>query len=119
MAWNSQKDFEGASVVDLGLQFRVGIYPGPLLEEETFQKEKRGIGCIAFVTFSDWVITYQYRIDAGPIDSGIDFLHSFDGKVMFERVGKHEVDKGGVGIDFFEAHSSSRLIYLQESWHKN
>ena len=55
---DSQKVLEGSPVVDLGLQFRIGIYSEPLLEEETFQKKKkRGIGCIAFVTFADRVIS--------------------------------------------------------------
>jgi hypothetical protein len=116
---DSQEVLEGAPVVDLGLQFRIGIYSEPLLEEETFQKKKRGIGCIAFVTFADRVISYQNRIDASPIDSGIDLFHSFDSAVMFERIGKSEVDKGEVGIDFFEAHGSSKQQDLKELWQKN
>lgn len=74
---------------------------------------------ISFVTFANRVISYQDRIDASPIDSGIDLFHSFDSAVMFERIGKSEVDKGEVGIDIFEAHSSSKQQELKELWQKN
>jgi hypothetical protein len=50
---DSQKVLEGSPVVDLDLQFRIGIYSEPLMEEETFQKENSGIGCVAFGTFTD------------------------------------------------------------------
>ena len=54
-----------------------------------------------------------------PINYGIGLLHSFDGAVTIEGVEKSDVGKGKVGIDFFEAHSSSRLIDLKELWQKN
>jgi hypothetical protein len=115
---DTQKLLKGDPVVDLSFQFRVGVDMEPLLEEETFHKEQRGIGIIAFATFSDGVISYKDAIDVGPIDSGIDLLHSFDGAVTIEGVEKRDVGKGEVGIDFFEAHNSSRLIDLRELWQK-
>jgi hypothetical protein len=59
----------------------------------------RWIRCIILVTFADGVISYRNRIGVSPIDSGIDLFHSFDGAVMFKRIGKCEVDNGEVDID--------------------
>lgn len=113
-----QKFLKRYSVVDLGFQFRIGVKTEPLLEE-TFQKEERRIGLIAFVAVTDGVISHKDTINTGPIDSGIDLLHSFDGTVTIEGVEKSDVGKGEVGIGFFEAHSSSRRIDLKELWQKN
>jgi len=116
---HSQKLFEGDSVVDLGLQLRVRVNTKPFLEEETFQKEQRRIGFISFVTFADGIISDKDAVNAGPIDNGIDLLHSLDGAVAIKRVKKSDVSRGEIGIDFLEAHSSSRRVYLQELWRKN
>jgi hypothetical protein len=115
---DSQEFLKRYSIVDLGFQFRIGVDVEPLLEKQTFQEEKRGIGVISFVAFADGVISDQDAIDARPIDNGIDFLHSFDRAITFERVEKSDVGKGEVGIDFFEAHSSSIVMDLKEQWHK-
>ena len=70
------------------------------------------------VAFTDGVISHKDTINAGPIDNGIDLLHSYDGAVTFDGVEKCDVGKGEVGFHFFEAHSSSRLIDLQDLWQK-
>lgn len=116
---DAEKLLKGDSVVDLGFQFRVGVNTEPLLEEETFQKEQRRIDFISFVTLPVGVISDQDAIDTRPIDNGIDFLHSFDREVTFERIDKSDVGKGKVGIDFFEAHSSSKTVNGQKLWQKN
>ena len=115
---NSQKLLEGYSIVDLGLQFRIGVKAEPLLEKEAFQEQKRGIGFIPFAAFSDRIISDQYAVYSGPIDSGIDLFHSADGAVTIQRVEKGDVGKGEVRFHFLEAHSSSRCMNLKKLWQK-
>ena len=116
---HSEKLLKGDPVVDLGFQFGIGVNTEPFLEEETFQKKQRRIGFISFVTFPDGVISDKDAVNVGPIDSGIDLLHSFDGAVAIERVEKSDIGKGEVGIHFLEAHSSSMRMNLKEIWQKN
>ena len=115
---DSEKFLKRYPVVDLCFQFGVGVDAEPLLEEQTFQKQKRRIGLISFAAFSDGVISDQDAINARPIDNGIDLLHSYDGAVTFDGAEKCDVGKGKIGFHFLEAHSSSRLIDLQELWQK-
>jgi len=110
---------EGVSIVYLGFQFRIGIDAEPLLEEETFEQDKRRICFISFKTFTDRIVSKQDLLDGLPIDGGINFFHSFDGPIPFAGVKKCNVGKGQAGIDFLEAHSSSRLVNLKELWQKN
>jgi len=107
---DSQEFLKRYSVVDLGFQFGIGIDAEPLLEKETFEEEKRGIGFIPFVTFSDGIISHKDSINSGPIYDGIDLLHPVDGAIMLKGVEKGDIGKREVGIGFFEAHSSSGAI---------
>ena len=114
-----QESPEGVSIVYLGFQFGIGIDAEPLLEQETFEQDKRRICFISFKTFADGIVSEKDLFDGLPIDGGINFFHSFDGPIPFAGVKKSNVGKGRVGIDFFEAHSSSRLVDLKELWQKN
>ena len=42
-----QELFEGDAIIDLGFQFGIGIYLEPLLEQETFHKNKGRISVIS------------------------------------------------------------------------
>jgi hypothetical protein len=102
----------------LGLQLGIGFKVEPLLEGETFQKQKRGIGFIPFVAFSDRIVSDQDPVYSRPIDSGIDLFRTADGAVTIQRVEKSDVGKGKVGFHFFEAHRLSRWVNLKKLWQK-
>jgi hypothetical protein len=68
---DSQKFLKRYSVVDLCFQLRIGVDAEPLLEEQTFQKQKKRIGLISFATFSDGVISDQDAINADPIEMAL------------------------------------------------
>jgi hypothetical protein len=109
-----QELFEGDSVIDLGLQFRVGIDLKPVLKKKAFHKEKRGIGVVSFKAFTDGIVFHKQAFNSGPIDGGVDLFHSFNGPVLFHRVKKGYIGKGEVGFHIFEAHSSSKRFNLKE-----
>ena len=109
--------FEGDSVVDLSFQFGVGIDFKPLLEQEAFHKNQRGIGSIALGTFADGIVLHEQIIDAGLILNGLDLLHSFDGPVLFDRREEGKIGKGEIGFHLLEAHNSSESVYLKKLWH--
>jgi hypothetical protein len=110
---------EGVSIVYLGFQFGIGIDAEPLLEEETFEQDKRRIRFISFKAIADGIVSEKDLFDGLPIDGGINFFHSFDGPIPFAGVKKGNVGKGQGGFDFFEAHSSSMVVDLKELWQKN
>src|SRR5450756_1500611 len=106
--------FEGDSVVDLGFQFRIGIDLKPLLKKKTFHKNNRRIGVASFKALADRVVSQKQAFDSGPVHSGVDLLHSFDGPVLFHGVKKGDIGEGEVSFHLFEAHNSSKLFYLKE-----
>ena len=87
----TQKLFEGDPVVDLGFQLRIGVDAEPLLKQEAFHKKQRGIDLVAFRTFADGIISHDEVFNTGPIDDGVDLLHSFDGPVMFHGTKERNV----------------------------
>jgi hypothetical protein len=110
---------EGVTIVDLSFQLGIGIDTEPLLEQETFEQDKRRISFISFKTIADGIVFEKDLFDGLPIDGSINFFHSFDGSIAIAGVRKSNVGKSQIGIDFFEAHSSSRLVDLKELWQKN
>jgi hypothetical protein len=117
--WGSQECPEGFSVVDLSFQFGIGIDVVPLLKEEAFKQDKRMKGLIPFVTFSDGIVYEKDHFYGLPIDSGANIFHSIDGHIPVAGVSKGEVGKSQIGVEFFEAHSSSRLMNFKELWQQN
>jgi len=115
----AQEFLEGDSVVDLGFQLRIGIDPEPLLKEEAFQEDQRGIGLVSFGAFTDGIISHDQTLDSRPIDDSVDLLHSPNSSVMFQGRKQGDIGEGEVGFHFLEALSSSRVMNLQEIWHKN
>jgi len=111
---NPQKLFEGDPVVDLGFQFRIGIDLKPLLKKKAFHKDKRRIGIVALKAFTDGIISHKEAFNSGPVDSGVDLLHSFDSPVLFHGSKERYISEGEVGFHIFEAHSSSKKFYLKE-----
>src|SRR5208283_75891 len=109
-----QKLFKGDPVVDLGFQFRIGIYFKPLLKKKAFHKEKRRIGIVAFKAFTDGIVSQKQAFNSGPVDSGVDLFHSFNSPVLFHGSKERYIGEGEVGFHFFEAHSSSKKFYLKE-----
>jgi len=116
---NPQELFEGDSVVDLGFQFRIGIDLKPLLKKKAFHKEKRRIGIVSFKAFTDGIVSQKQAFNSGPVDGDVDLFHSFNGPVLFHRVKKGYISEGEVGFHIFEAHSSSKRVYLKELCLKN
>lgn len=110
----TQKLLEGGPVVDLGFQFRIGVDLEPLLEQEAFHEDQRGISLVPLGAFTDGIVSKEQGFDSGPIDNGIDLLHSFDGSVTFQRRKQGDVGEGEVGFHFLEAHRSSREMNLKE-----
>ena len=114
-----QELFERGSIVDLRFQLRIGIDVKPLLEEQAFHKKDRGISFVASGAFADGIGSCKQGFDSGPVDDGIDLLHSFDGPVLFHVRKKRNIGKGEVGLHFLEAHKSSKGKNLKEIWHNN
>jgi hypothetical protein len=114
-----QKCLEGGPVVDLGFQLRIGVDLEPLLEQQAFHEDQRGISLVSFSAFTNGIVSHQQVPDSGPIHDGVDLLHSFDGPVTFQRGKKRDIGEGVVVFHFLECHKSSRLINLKEIWHKN
>jgi hypothetical protein len=106
--------FERSSVVDLGLQFRIGIDLEPLLKKKAFHKEKRRIGIVSFKAFTDGIASQKQAFDSGPVDSGVDLPHSFDGPVLFHGSKERYIGKGEISFHIFEAHNSSKRFYLKK-----
>lgn len=48
------------------------------------------ISFVAFGAFTDGIVSYEQVFYAGPIQNGVDLLHSFDGPVTFQRR-KHDI----------------------------
>ena len=71
---------------------RVGIDTEPLLQKQAFQEQKGMIGFGAFSIFPDGIASEYQLLNLGPVDDGVDFLHSFDGAVSI-----HRVEEGDVG----------------------
>jgi hypothetical protein len=115
----TKKLLEGDPVVDLGFQLRIGVDAEPLLKQEAFHKKQRGIGLVAFRTFADGIISHDEVFNTGPIDDGVDLLHSFDGPVMFQRGKQRDIGEREVGFHFLEAHRSSRMMNLKAIWQIN
>ena len=63
----------------------------PLLEEKAFHEDKRRIGFVSLMAFTDGIVSHEHIFDSRPIDDGIDFGHSFDSTVFF--YGKEERDR--------------------------
>jgi len=104
----SQEFFEGVSVIDLGFQFRIGVDVKPLLKQQAFHKQDRRISFGASGAFADGIGSHEQFFDSGPIDDGINLLHSFDGPVFLHGRHKRDVGEGEIGLHFLEAHSSSK-----------
>ena len=80
----------------------------PLLEQEAFHQDQRRISLVSFGAFADGIVSQEECFDLGPIDNGVDLLHSFDGPVAFQRREQRDIGEREVGFHFLEAHSSSR-----------
>jgi len=74
---------------------------------------------VAIGTLADGIVFHEQIINAEPIHDGVDLFHSFDGPVLFDGRKKREICKGEIGFYFLEAHSSSRVMNLMETWHKS
>ena len=115
----SQKPFERGSIVDLGFQFGVGIDVKPLLKEQAFHQQGGRISFMPPGAFTDGIGSCEQGLDSGPVNDGIDLLHSFDGPVLVHVRVKRNIGECEVGLHFFEAHCSSNHIDLKELWHKD
>jgi len=110
----SQKCLEGGSVVDLGFQLRIGGDSEPLLEQQAFHQDQRGISLVSLSAFADGIVSQEQVFDSGPIHNGIDLFHSFDGPVTFQGRKQGDIGEGEVGFHFLECHKPSRKMNLKE-----
>ena len=106
-------------VIDLGFQLRIRVDSEPLLKQQTFHQDQRGISLVSFGAFTDRIVSQEQIFDSGPIHNGVDLFHSFDGPVAFQRRKKRDIGEGEVGFHFLECHRSSRRVNLKKIWQKN
>ncbi len=101
----SQKRFEGDTVVDLSFQFGIGIDAEPLLEQQALHENNRRIGSVSFGAFPHGVVFHEQVFDTGPVHDSIDLFHSCDSPVLFQRGEECHVGEGEVLFHVFEAHT--------------
>jgi hypothetical protein len=70
----TQKRLKGGPVVDLGFQLRIGVDSEPLLKQQAFHEDQRGISLVAFGAFADGIVSQEEGFDSVPIHNGIDLL---------------------------------------------
>ena len=115
----SQEYFEGVSVIDLSFQFRIGVDVKPLLKQQAFHKQDRRISFGASGAFADGIGPQEQFFDSGPINDGIDLLHSFDGPVFLHGRNERDVGEGKVRLHFLEAHSSPKGDFCRDNGTEN
>jgi len=98
---------EGDPVVDLVLQFRVGIDPVPLLQEKPFEQHQGRIGVGAFETAPHGIMRHQDLFDFRPINRLADLFQSFEAALMFHGFQRRYFGEGHVLLDLLVIHIPS------------
>jgi hypothetical protein len=99
-----EKGSEGDSIVDLTLEFRIGLDLEPFLKQQTLEEKQGRVSPLPLLRLAGFVVLLEKLLDGIPVYDLIKFTKETIGSVFGRITADNQVSEGKVLFDCFVCH---------------